>query len=450
MTRERRRVNVVAPGLRRAGRCGALAALVTLTLAAIALANSAPIRWSPPQLIIASEPNVPTAINGAGQAITLRPTSAAAPAVQLITASGRVRTDQLHSAVGGFDAPSVAIAGNGALAVVWDTDTANFCNCDTSGGSPRVEVAFGTFSHPPTTATVLPGSDASAVGAYETPGGSAFVLWSQGDALDALVMPAGSSAPSAPITLDSGASLIGAGVDGAGELVVIESTRSSLVEQRIATTGSVSAPKAFGMLSPAGANLGALIDGAGDQLFYWSKEGSHQQLYARWRSATGVLGPQQTIGTSAEGASDFAPFVALNAAGEAVALLSPYGIGSMAVRFAAPLGSFGAPHPLGASDLYNRATSVSIDGSRRSLVTWVDSAHADSDEREVYAEAHGTTFGSPAPLAVQAGYSPLFLATAVPLASASPTAAQIVVTYAGWRLASKGWEPIGQIAFPQD
>jgi hypothetical protein len=86
----------------------------------VALASSSIVRWSAPIRIIASEPNVPTAINGSGQAVTLRPGSGPGPALQLATAGGPVRTEQLQTTVGGYNDPSVAIAGPQGPPRVWD------------------------------------------------------------------------------------------------------------------------------------------------------------------------------------------------------------------------------------------------------------------------------------------------------------------------------------------
>jgi hypothetical protein len=297
---------------------------------------------------------------------------------------------------------------------------------------------------------------------YETSAGTAVVLWDEQnasgttDSVRALITPAGASMP-APVTLDAGAELVGAGVDAKGDVIVIDAGPSSFIEHDIAADGAISAAADFTSATLATArqqalrfDMGVLLDGAGDQLFYWSKVGKHPRLSALWRSATGTLGPAQSLGDTGAGALEVAPAVALNAAGDAVAVLTSYGKGPMTVRFASRLGSFGAPRSLGATDRYVDSPSVSIDGADRTLVTWDDYPRLrGSAARQVYAEAHGTTFGAPAPLAFGSGLGHVY-AGDEPLASAAPNAPQTVVTYAGSEKSTDTIYPIGQIAFPLD
>jgi len=439
-----------------AARLAATVAFLVLVPAA-ALASSSIVRWSAPIRIIASEPNVPTAINGFGHVVTLRPGSGPGPALQLATAGGPVRTEQLQTTVGGYNHPAVAIAGGGSLAAVWDTSSTN------GGSIDRLEVALGTFSAPPTTATVLAtGSDSFAdEQAYETSTGTAVVLWDEtgtsgAKSVRAIVVPAGASIAS-PVTLDAGAVLVGAGVDGKGDVIVVDAGPSpSFIEHRIAPNGMIGPAQDFTNARLALAMRedyeapGVLVDGAGDQLFYWTNVSKHHSLWTQWRSSAGALGSVQTLGISAAGSDEVAPTVALNAAGDAVALLTPYGAGQITVRFASRLGSFSTTRLVGAPDRSADMPSVSIDGSDRTLVTWIDYSHPGSPAaREVYAEAHGTSFGAPAPLAFGPGIGHLYLSDE-PLAAAAASAAQTVVTYAGSAMTNLGLTPIGQIAFPQD
>jgi hypothetical protein len=419
---------------------------VVVVVPAGAGAGSGLVRWSAPRAIIASEPNVPTAINASGQAITLRPLGA--PSLQLMTARGPVRTVALQSKVPGYNAPGVAIADDGSLATVWDTYSG-----DSGAGPDRIEVAVGSFSLPPTRGILVPtGKDGfQSEQVYETSAGTAVFLWTetlpggQSDSVRALIVPKGTAIP-APVTLDPGAELIGAGVDGKGEVVVIDEAAASPVEHLIAPDGTIGAAQPFSSNSLAsapggGTRSGVLIDGAGDQLYY-SLSNGRGPLYVQWRSAVGALGPKQLLGNTDAGIAGEPP-VAINGAGDAVAVLSANGAGPLSVRFASRLGRFAPPLPVGALKRFNVFSSVGIDGSGRSLITGIDFVKRDDNHgRAVYAEAHGTRLGAPAPLAFQPGIPNVYRGDA-PLASAAPNAAQTVVTYAGGTSF-----PIGQIAFP--
>ena len=351
----------------------ALAALLVLAPATV-LASSTP-SFSAPLKIIDSEPNVPSAINSSGQTVTLRPGSGRGPALQLATARGPVRTEQLQTAVAGYNNPSVAIADSGAFAATWDTSSS------TGASIERLEIAVGRFSAPPTRATVLAtGNDMTQdEKAFETSLGTAVVLWDDAGAsgvnsVQAEIVPAGGGVPS-PVTLDSDAYLVGAGIDSRGALVVIDAGQSSLIERTIAPDGVVGSPDAFhsdSLANAVQANLSVLIDGAGDQLFYWATTGDHQKVLAQWRSASGVLGPVQSLGTSGSGTDEGAPAFALNRSGSAAVVLTPHGPGPVGVRFAARLGAFGVTHPLGAAADNVDEPSVSIDGGGRTVVTWVE------------------------------------------------------------------------------
>ncbi len=431
-----------------------LAALLMLAPATVLAGSSGP-SFSHPLKIIDSEPNVPSAIDSDGQMITLRPGSGRGPALQLASARGPVRTEQLRTTIGGYDNPSVAIADSGAFAATWDTSSS------TGASIERLELGVGSFAAPPRRATVVATGDDMTQDeqAFETSLGTAVVLWDDAGATDgnsvrAEIIPAGASVPS-PVTIDSDAYLVGAGVDSAGALVVIDAGQSSLIERRIAPDGVVGAPHAFrsGSLAKAvQAGLSVLIDGSGDQLFYWATTGDHQKLRAQWRSASGVLGPVQSLGTSASGPDEGAPAFALNRAGSAVAVLAPYGAGPLGVRFATRLGAFDASDRLGGATDNVDEPSVSIDGDGRTVVTWVSfpSGRGGSDHgRELAAVARGTAFDSPAPLTVQPGLGDAYLGD-FPLTASSPSSAQTVVTYAGSQTSAGGLRPVGQVAFLQE
>ena len=430
-----------------------LAALLILAPATV-LAGSSPPSFGTPLKIIDSEPNVPSAINSSGQVITLRPGSGRGPALQLATALGSVRTEQLRTAVAGYDNPSVAIADSGAFAATWDTSSS------TGASIERLEIAVGSLSALPRQATVVATGDDMTQDeqAFETSLGTAVVLWDNANAsgvnsVQAEIVPGGGGVPS-PVTLDADAYLVGAGIDSTGALVVIDAGKSSLIERTIAPDGVVGSPDAFrsGSLAKAvQANLSVLIDGAGDQLFYWATTGDHQMLRAQWRSASGVLGPVQSLGASGSGTDEGAPAFALNRSGSAVVVLTPYGPGPVGVRFATRLGAFGAMHRLGAAADNVDEPSVSIDGGGRTVVTWVgfpSGRGGGNHGRELAAEARGTTFDPPAPLAVQPGLGDAYLGD-FPLAAASPDAAQTAVTYAGSQTSAGVRRSVGQIAFLQ-
>jgi hypothetical protein len=367
-----------------------------------------------------------------------------------------VRTVILRSAVSGYDNPDVAIADTGSLAAIWDTVSSSGLSID------RIEVALGSFSAPPTTATIVPtGTDAfHDPRVYETSRGTAVFLWDEEtanagmDVVRALIVPAGAAIPP-PVTLDTDADLVGAGVDGQGDVVVIDTTQGAFSEHVIASGGTIGKGQSFssgsletGWVRSRGADMGMLVDGAGDQLFFWSPSGLRAPLHAQWRSTAGVLGGAQLLGVSDNGAFGVAPAVALNAAGDAVSVLTHHGAGPMTVRFASRLGTFGTTRLLGAADRFAEMPSVSIDGRDRTLVTWIDEPRiGSSSATQVYAEAHGTSFGAPAPFAFQHALRNVYTGDA-PLASANARAASTVITYAGARTSAGINYTIGQIAFP--
>lgn len=402
--------------------------------------------FTKPRRIIASTPNVPSAVSGAGEAVTLRPGAGPGPALQLASAHGRIRTVELATTVAGFDDPSVAISDSGVVAAAWDTNT-------TTGSTPDVlEMAVGTFGSPPTTATVLSAAGAAVSGAraFVTGSGTAVVIWNETDAdglatVRAAIVPAG-GAP-VPVTLDAEESFVGAGLAGGG-LVVIEQDDGAFTQRTIAADGTVGPAAEFtAPLAVSEAALGeldVLVDGAGDQLYSWRPPGSGRKLYAAWRSAAGVFGPVQALGATADVGGD-GPVVALNASGHAVAVLTPRRTGPLTVRFASRLSHFGPAERVGGAGRYADMPVVSIDRANRTLLAWVDSpasARGTTKSRALVAEAHGTRFTTPRPLAVEPGLGHAYLGDA-PVTAADPSGTPELVTYAG----SKHSKAVGQIAF---
>jgi hypothetical protein len=408
-------------------------------------------RFASPRRIVASTPNVPTAISGAGEALTLRPGTGAGPILDLATAHGRVRAVALAVSVPGFNDPSVAIGDSGVLAATWDTSS-------TSGAGPDVvEVAIGTFGAPPASGIVLSPTSATVSGeqAFVDSAGTAFVIWNQSvggeDGLStvraAIVPPGGTPAA---VTIAANESLVGAGIDASGELVVIEQDGGALTEQTISAGGTVSQgvdfapPPAMSDAAGTSGELAVLVDGEGDQLYSWRAPGSNQKLDAVWRSAAGDFGPVQALGVTADtGAAG--PDVALNATGHAVAVLTPRGRGPLIVRFAARLGHFGPVERIGAAGRYADMPALSISGSNRTLLAWLDSpasARGTTKSRALVAEADGTRFGAPTPPPVGKGLGQRYLGDA-PLPAADPGGKPALVTYG----ASRGSRAVGQITF---
>jgi hypothetical protein len=431
------------------GLAAGLAALVALTGGVALAAAPAGPRLSAPLRIIASEPNVPTAVNAAGQAVTLRPDAGPGPALQLATSHGPIRTIQLKSTTPGYDNPSVAIAESGAMAAIWDTSS-------TDGSTPTVlELAIGSFGLPPTTATALSpaGTEVFDEQVYVNPRGATIALWNEqdgggpNDLRAAIVLPG--ATPTA-VTLDAGGTLVGAGLDATGALDIVEHFGSGYLTRSIRPDGSIG-PAAEIALPPStdtpGANLKVLVDGAGDQLYSWASPlGAHEQLNAIWRSAVGVVGPAQALGADLGGAggSDGSD-VALNASGRAVAVLAPNTTGPLRVRFASRLGGFSTAAKLGAAGRFADDPDVGIDGPGRTLVTWLDSprsARGTSSSRELVAEAHGTRFTTPVLLPVQAGLGHDYEGDSG-LVAADPSGTPALVTYG----VAKGERSVGQIAF---
>jgi hypothetical protein len=424
-----------------------LTAALTFTPAS-ALAAAGP-SFGAPVRIIASAPNVPSAVNGARQALTLRPGSGAGPALQLASPAHAVRTIQLAAPVAGFDNPSVAISRTGVVAATWDTSS-------TSGSAPTVvEMATGSFSAPPTTASQLSAAGAAVSGerAFVLPAGRAVIVWDESDAggqpaVRAAIVVAGTT-PS-PLTLDSNASFVGAGIGAHGALIVIEHSQGGLVERTIAADGTVgpaqafTAPAAVLAASAISGELGVLVDRAGDQLYSWTPLGAGQQLHAAWRSPAGRFTPVQSLGVTVALASD-GPGIALNAAGSAVAVTEPQSAGPLTVRFAARLGRFVSARRVGAVGRFADMPAVSIDGAGRTLLAWIDSPPASrgtTTSRALAAIAHGTRFSPPRPLPMQAGLGQQYLSDA-PLPAAAADGTATLVTYAG----SSGARAIGQLAF---
>jgi hypothetical protein len=444
----------VRPGGRRTRVAGAQALVVSALLATTGVALGAVAalpRFASPRRIIASTPNVPAAVSGAGEALTLRPGAGPGPVLDLATAHGRVRAIALASSVPGFDDPSVAIGDSGVLAATWDTSS-------TSGsGADVVEVAIGTFGAPPTSGTVVSpiGATVSGERAFVNAAGTAFVLWNESVAgggglstVRAAIVPPG-GAPRA-VTIAANESLVGAGIDASGELVVIEQDNGLLTEQTISAGGTVdqgvdfTPPPAMSAAAGVAGELGVLVDGQGDQLYSWRPLGSHQKLNAVWRSTAGSFGPVQALGVTADIGADRAD-VALNATGRAVAVLTPRGVGPLSVRFASRLGHFGPVERIGAAGRYADMPALSISGSNRTLLAWLDSpasARGTTRSRALVAEAHGTRFGTPTALPVGNGLGRQYLGDS-PLPAADPSGKPALVTYG----ASNGSRAVGQIVF---
>jgi hypothetical protein len=428
-----------------------IAATVTavLTLAPLsALAAGGP-SFGAPVRIIASAPNVPSAVNGTGQALTLRPGSGAGPALQLASPAHAVRTIALAAPVAGFDNPSVAISPAGVVAATWDTSS-------TSGSAPTVvEMATGSFSAPPTTSTQLSAAGAAVSGerAFVLPAGRAVVVWDESDAGGPPAVRAAIVAPGAtpsPLTLDANASFVGAGIGAHGTLIVIEHSQGGFVQRTIAADGTVGPAQAFtapaAVLAAAAISgeLAVLVDGAGDQLYSWTPLGAGQQLHAVWRSAAGRFTAVQSLGVTVALASD-GPDIALNAAGSAVAVTEPQSAGPLTVRFAARLGRFVSARRVGAVGRFADMPAVSIDGAGRTLLAWIDSSPASrgtASTRALVAVADDSRFSPPQQLPVQAGLGRQYLSDA-PLPAAAVDGSATLVTYAG----ATGTRAVGQLAF---
>lgn len=439
-------------GRRMAGAATATASAVAVLAGVVGAAAAVPSpgpRLSRPLRVVASEPNVPSAVNAAGQALTLRPGSGAGPALQLATAQGPVQTIQLQAAVAGYNNPSVAIGDSGALAATWDTSS-------TSGSTPTVlNMAAGSFSSPPAAATALtpPNAEVSGERALVNHAGTAIVLWEEVDGsspstVRAAIVPAG--AMPAPVTLDTGVSFVGAGLNAAGALIVVEQSPTGFVERSIGSDGTVGPPVDFALPGSArvpGSALKVLVDGAGDQLYSWASSlGAHQRLNAVWRSAGGSLGAVQSLGADVGGGGGGqGPDVALNASGRAVAVLEPASTGPLRVRFATRLGRFAAAESVGRAGRYADLPVVAITGPGRTLLVWLDSprsARGTSKSRELVAAAHGTRFTPPEVLPVQAGLGHAYQGDA-PIATADPSGRPAVVTYG----VAHGSRSVGQLAF---
>jgi hypothetical protein len=427
-----------------------IAATITAVLTlAPAGALAAATSFSSPQRIIGSTPNVPSAVNAAGQALTLRPGSGPYTALQLARAGHVVLTFALDAPVAGYDNPSVAISRAGVLAATWDTSSIG-------GSSPTVvNMSSGSFSAPPRIAFQLSAAGAAVSGerAFVTPTGTAVVLWDETDAggpptVRAAIVAAG--APPSPVTLDANATFIGAGVGAGGALAVIERSQGGLVQRTIAADGTVgpalafTAPAAVVAAAATSGELGVLVDGAGDQLYSWTPTGAGQQLHAVWRSAAGSFGAVQSLGLTVALAAD-GPDVALNAAGRAVAVIEPKSTGPLTVRFAARLGRFASASRVGSTGRYADMPALSIDGAGRTVLAWVDSPRSSRGTtvaRELVAVAHGSKFSAPQVLPVDSGLGHRYLGDA-PLPAAAPDGSVTLVTYG----AANRTRTIGQLAF---
>jgi hypothetical protein len=439
-------------GGRRAHAAPVWVAIVGISLVATGVAFAATAarpRFASPRRIIASTPNVPTAVSRAGEALTLRPGPGPGPTLELATAHGRVRSIQLGSGVAGFENPSVAIGDAGVVAATWDTRSA-------SGSGPDVvELAIGTFAAPPASGiSVSPvGATVSGERAFVNSAGTAFVVWNESEGggsglptVRAAIVPPG-GAPGA-VTIAANESLVGAGLDAGGGLVVIEQDSGQLAEQTISAAGSVTQsadftpPQAVSDAAGTAGELGVLVDGLGDQLYSWRRPGSHQKLDAAWRSAAGSFGPVQALGATADAGSGD---VALNVSGRAVAVLTQRGVGQLRVRFASRLGHFGPVERIGRSGRYADMPSLSISGSDRTLLAWLDSpasSRGTTRSQALVAEAHGTRFTPVTKLPVGKGLGQKYLGD-TPLTAADPSGSPALVTYG----ASNGARAVGQIVF---
>jgi hypothetical protein len=435
------------PGRLAGAAVGLLALAGTAVLAAGAAAPSP--RFSAPRRIIASTPNVPSAVSGSGEAVTLRPGSGPGPALQLASAHGRVRTVGLATTIAGYDNPSVAISDSGVLAAVWDTSS-------TAGTTPDVvEMAVGTFGAPPTSASVLSAPEVAVSGerAFVTPAGTAVAVWNQSDGafttVRASIVPAG-GAPRA-VTIAANETFVGGGLDGAGRVVLIEQDGGTFAEQTISPNGSTvspahdfAVPTAIADAAGIAGELGVLFDAAGAQLYSWRAPGRNQKLEAVWRSSAGAFGAIQALGRSAD-LGDGRQQVALSSSGHAVAVLSAGGTGPLRVRFASELNHFGRSQRVGAPGRYADMPSLSINGAGRALLAWLDSpasGRGTTKSRAVVAVSRGMHFSSPAQLPVGTGLGSRYLGDE-PLTAAAPGGRPELITYGG----SRGSTSVGQIAF---
>lgn len=432
--------------------------LVSVALAVLALAATAAVglgaaspgpRFAAPRQITASTPNVPSAVSGAGEALTLRPGPGPGPLIQLASAHGRVRTVQLATTVAGYDNPSVAIGDSGVVAATWDTSSTN-------GSTPTVvEMAVGTFADPPTDASVLSTPDVSVSDeqAFVTRSGTAIVIWNQTagalSTVRAAIVPPGGTPRRVTIAVNE--SYVGAGLGAGGGLVVVEQDSGQFAQQTISADGSVVAlaaefapPAAVSTAAGVAGALDVRFDAAGAQLYSWRPPGTKQKLYAVWRSGAGTFGPVQALGETADVAGG-GPRVALSASGQAVAVFTPRRTGPLSVRFASELAHFGPPRLVGAPRRRADMPVISIDNAGRALLAWIDSptsSRGTPAARPLAAESHRGRFTPAVPLPVEAGLGQKDLGDA-PITAAAAGGTPELVTYG----ASKGSRPVGQIAF---
>ena len=310
---------------RRAGPLAALACLVVLVVLVVlaAPATAAPPGWSKPVSIAGSASGPRVALSGEGGAAAVwEATRGTFPVIEgSIHVDGKwAFTSTLH--IGGFE-PSIAALGEGEAIAVWD-------------GSFGVEAALATprgwTSLPPIPHSVL----AFAPEVAADGSGRATVVWRQpglgGARIDAATRaPGGGWSAARPLSRSGGAGPLSRpdGVAFSPQVAVTPSGAAVAVWRRkdgaksivqAAVSGRPGHWSAAANLSAPGQNAVApavAIDPAGEAVAVWQRfDGAHQIIQAAARPAGGRWSNPAHL--SAAGRNAEAPSVALSSTGEAV------------------------------------------------------------------------------------------------------------------------------------
>jgi hypothetical protein len=159
--------------------------------------------------------------------------------------------------------------------------------------------------------------------------------------------------------------------------------------------GSFSAPQALSEAGEDASRPDVAIDAHGDAIAVWLRsDGSHERVQAAYRAAGGSFGTPQTL--SVAGAEAEQPRVAMNGAGEAVAVwsVSAGGQAEIQAATAAPGGSFGAPVDLSGLPSTVSVPQVALDSHGDAIAVW-DGWDGANIRIEAAVRPAGGSFGAP-------------------------------------------------------
>ena len=361
------------------------AASVATWLATAALAAAAPSAWAAPAWIAQADltatgenASVPAvAMNGAGDAVAAwqRASGTGFVAQASLRDAGTNFSTPLALGPAGFEVlgtPHAAIDGAGNAIVVWQ-------QFDGTGTNTVVQAAIrpagGAFGAP--LALSAPGAAAVHPRVAMNAAGDAIVVWERALVVQAAVRPAGAGF-SAPVDV-SAAGLMSplprAALDGAGNATVVWTQAGPAgTTVQVATRPAGGAFSAAVDLSPPGnASSGQVAaNGAGEAVAVWTHAdaASNTIVQASTRPPGGEFSAPAGLSVAGQNAID--PHVAIDAAGDALAIWSRFDGSTRVVQSATrPAGAaFGAPADLSLAGAEARDPTVSANTAGDLVAAW--------------------------------------------------------------------------------